>query len=472
MSERELRRVEVLSRVKEGELKLVDAAELMAIGYRQVKRLWKRYRKEGPEGLQHRSAGRESNGAKPKKFRERVLRLVRSKYSGEEGKRFGPTLAAEHLESDDGLKVNAETLRLWMLQEGLWSRQRQRKPHRQRRERKGHFGELVQLDGSFHAWVEERGAVWCLMNMVDDATGETLSQFHEQETIWAAVDVFRKWVEKYGVPLYLYTDWKNVYVRKPTEAELAAGTVPLTEFGRMCQELGTKIIAANSPQAKGRVERSNGTLQDRLIKKMRLAGIRSMAEANEYLLREYLPDHNRRFRRQPAQAENYHRKNPGKRKMDAIFRLKTERTISHDWVVRYQNRFLQIERESGYAPAAAKVTVSEGRDASLQVLYRGRPVKCREIAAPPARPKPPQIVNRQAVEIRKKLHRPASDHPWKRCPVKLSQPEVAERFGGAGGGYRKSTLQDFPPPPPAPHSLTATRGHFYFGKNGDISILV
>lgn len=460
MSKRELRRVEVLARVKEGELKLVDAAELMGVGYRQAKRLWKRYRKEGAEGLQHRSAGRESNRAKPKKFRERVLRLVRKKYGGEEGKRFGPTLTAEHLESDDGLTVNAETLRLWMLEEGLWSRQRQRKQHRQRRERKEHFGELVQLDGSFHAWVEERGAVWCLMNMVDDATGTTLSQFHEQETIWAAVDVFRKWVEKYGVPLSLYTDWKNVYVRKPTEAERAAGTAPLTEFGRMCQELGTKIIPASSPQAKGRVERSNGTLQDRLVKTMRLAGIRTMAAANAYLLKQYLPDHNRRFCREPAQPQDYHSQAPGKRELDAIFRLKTERTISNDWVVRYEGRSLQIERESGYAPAAAKVMVSEGRDGSLQVFYRGRQVQCRQIAAPAARPKPPQSVHRRAVEIQKKLHRPASDHPWKRCPWKEAQPKVGQAFGGAGGGYRKSILQDFPPPPPAPHSLTATRGHF------------
>jgi transposase len=460
MSQKELRRVEVLSRVKAGELKLVDAAELMGVSYRQTKRLWKRYRKEGAAGLQHRSAGRESNGAKPKRFRERVLRLVRQKYGGGEGKRFGPTLAAEHLESDEGLTVHAETLRLWMLQEGLWSRQRQRKQHRRRRERKEHFGELVQLDGSFHAWVEERGPVWCLMNMVDDATGTTLAQFHEQETIWAAVDVFRKWVEKYGVPLYLYTDWKNVYVRQPTEAELAAGTVPLTEFGRMCQELGTKILPASSPQAKGRVERSNGTLQDRLVKKMRLQGVRTMAEANQFLWQQYLPDHNRRFRREPAKPEDYHSKAPGKRELDAIFRLKQERTISNDWVVRYEGRYLQIERQSGYAPAAGKVMISEGRDGSLRVFYRGRPVECRQIAAPAPKPKPPRIVNRQAVEIRKKLYRPANDHPWKRCPAKVSRAEVAERFGGAGGSYGKSTLQDFPPPPPAPHSLTATRGHF------------
>jgi Helix-turn-helix domain len=458
MSRGELRRVEVLSRVQEGGLKLVNGAELMGVSYRQGKRLWKRYGEEGPEGLQHRSAGRESNRAKPKKFREQVLRLVRKKYGGEPGKRFGPTLAAEHLEADDGLEVNAETLRLWMLAEGLWSRQRSRKQHRQRRARKAHFGELVQLDGSFHAWLEERGPVLCLMNLVDDATSTTLSQLHEQETTWAAADVLRAWVEEHGVPLALYADWKNVYQREPTEAERLAGEVPLTQFGRMCQELGTKTIPANSPQAKGRVERNHGTQQDRLIKKMRLKGIRAMAAANRYLRQEYLPDHNRRFRGEAAEPENYHRKAPGKRELDAIFRLQEKRTISNDWVVRYQGRFLQIERESRYAPAGGKVTVSEGRDGSLKVRYRDREVNCREIAAPLPQPQP--VASGPAVEVRKKLHRPASDHPWKAWKPKPSWAAEAEVVGGAVGGSGKSKPQDFPPPPTA-HSLSSVpRGQF------------
>ena len=458
MSRGELRRLEVLSGVKRRELKLVDGAELMRVSYRQAKRLWKRYREEGAEGLQHRSAGRESNRAKPKKFRDKVLRLVRKKYGGEPGKRFGPTLAAEHLEADDGVKVNAETLRLWMLGEGLWSRQRRRKQHRQRREPKGHFGELVQLDGSFHHWFEERGEELCLMNMVDDATGDTWSELHEQETTWAAADVLRAWVEEHGVPLALYADWKNVYQREPTEAELLAGEAPLTQFGRMCQELGTAIIPANSPQAKGRVERNHGTQQDRLIKKMRLKGICTVAAANQYLRKEYLPDHNRRFRREPAQPEDYHRKTPGKRELDAVFRLKEQRRISNDWVVRYQGRFLQIERESRYAPAGGTVTVSEGRDGSLRVLYRDREVKCREILAPPPQPHP--VASGPAVEVRKKLHRPASHHPWKIWRPKPGRAAESKMNGGAVGGSGKSKLQDFPPPPTAHSSASVPRGHF------------
>jgi len=426
MSRRELRRVEVLSRVKEGELKVVNAAELMGVSYRQGKRLWKRYREEGAEGLKHRSAGRRSNRALPRELREKVLRRVRDHYGGEEGERFGPTLAAEHLETDDGLKVDAETLRRWMLAEGLWSRGRKRKQHRKRRERRRHFGELVQLDGSFHDWLEERGPQLCLMNMVDDATGTTLPQLHEQETTWAAADVYRAWVERYGVPHALYTDWKNVYVVEPTEEQRLSGEEPLTQFGRMCRSLGTKIIAANSPQAKGRVERNHGTHQDRLIKKLRLREIRTVEEANRYLRQHYLPEHNRRFRREPASPEDYHRKAPGRRELDAIFRLEEERTISNDWVVRYQGRFLQIERESRYAPAGGKVIVSQGRDGGLRVLYRGREVRWREIAAPAPRPQPRVVAPGRAVEVRKKLHRPPpSDHPWKKWRPKSWQQSPA-----------------------------------------------
>src|SRR5205085_3788866 len=209
----------------------------------------------------HGHAGKASNRSQPSKLRRQALNLIRRKYSGTEGERFGSTLAAEHLAEEDGLIVDHETLRRWMLAEGLWSRQRKRKPYRQRRERKAHFGELVQLDGSFHDWLEDRGPRGCLMNMVDDATGRTLARLHEQETIWGAVDVLRAWVKKYGVPRALYTDWKNVYVRPPNEEERDSGQPALTQFGRMCADLGTKIIAASSPQAKGRVERNHGTHQ-------------------------------------------------------------------------------------------------------------------------------------------------------------------------------------------------------------------
>jgi transposase-like protein len=341
-----------------------------------------------------------------------VLRLVRRRYGGEVGERFGPTLAAEHLQSDEGLKVDHETLRRWMLAEGLWSRERKRKQHRRRRERQEHFGELVQMDGSFEAWLPGSGQKQCLMNMVDDATSKTLSQLQEQETTWAAVDVLRAWIEKYGVPHALYTDWKNVYLREPTAKERLRGEAPLTQFGQMCRKLGVRIIGASSPQAKGRVERSNGTQQDRLIKKLRLYRMRTMEKANRYLRQHYLPDHNRRFSREPHSTEDYHRQRPSRAELDALFRLEQERVISNDWVVQYQGRLLQIERKSRYAPAGGKVVVSEGRDGGLQICYRDRAVRWREIAAPPPRAESRPRAPGHALQLRRNEPQPVT-HPWK-----------------------------------------------------------
>jgi hypothetical protein len=413
MSSNELRRVGVLARVASAKLNLINAAEILELSYRQVKRLWHRYREEGAEGLKHRNAGRSSNRSKPKKLREKILRLVRKKYSGQEGERFGPQLAAEHLASDDQLVVSAPTLRRWMLAEGLWSRARKRRAHRQWRERKKHFGELVQMDGSFHAWLEERGPRGCLMNMVDDATGTTSARLGAEETIWAAAGVLRAWVEKYGVPLALYTDWKNVYVREPSEEELARGEVPVTQFGQMCQRLGIRIIAANSAQAKGRVERNHGTHQDRLVKKMRLKKIATYAQANEFLEREYLREHNRRFAKAPASEKDYHHSVPKQRELQDVFHLETGRVISNDWVVRYENRYFQVQRQARrYAPAKATVKVCVWEDGRLEIHYRGQALPWQEIAAPASTPVPkPDGV--KANSAKRKPPVPGADHPWR-----------------------------------------------------------
>jgi hypothetical protein len=405
----------------------MDAAVILRLSYRQAKRLWRRYREEGAEGLKHRNAGRASNRKKPKRFRDRVLRLVRQKYSGEEDKRFGPTLAAEHLASEDHLEINAETLRQWMLAEGLWSPGRQRRAHRRRRERKEHFGELVQLDGSFEDWFEGRGPRGCLMNMVDDATSQTEAVLGKEETIWAAAGVLRSWIQKHGVPLALYTDWKTVYLHAPTAQEELRGVVPVTQFGRMCKQLGIRIIGAGSPQAKGRVERSHGTHQDRLIKKMRLQGMRDYAAANRFLQTQYLPEHNRRFARRPAQGEDYHRA-PGQRELEKAFHLETEHVIDNHWVVRHNNRYFQLQRATRYyAPAKAKVTVCEWEDGRLEIRYRGRAVRWEEIGAPA-----PAAARATKSTLPNTGHRkpiiPAADHPWRR-------------------DYRKMRPWRSPPPP-------------------------
>ena len=416
MSARELTRVEVLSRVKAGALSLQSAATLLAVSYRQAKRLALRYRAEGAKGLKHQSAGRASNHARPTAERERVVALVRAKYSGPVEVRFGPTLAAEHLASDDGLTVHRDTLRRWMLSAGLWSRARKRSPHRQRRERKAHFGELVQLDGSFHRWYENRAPRGCLMNLVDDATGRTLARLGAEETIWAAADVLRRWIEAYGVPLALYTDWKNVYVRVPNAEELATGAVPLTQFGRMCADLDIAIIAASSPQAKGRVERNHGTHQDRLVKKLRCLGIADATAANAFLEATYLPEHNTRFAQAPASTDDFHRRTPSRTALDAAFQLEETRVLSNDWVVRYATRYFQVARQSQQPPARSLVLVREAATGAIDIRYRGRRVHWTEIPAPVPTlvPLAPPLEPGAAPS---RGSRPCADHPWRHDPI-------------------------------------------------------
>src|ERR1700687_5670700 len=424
MSKRELGRVEVLARVRSKQLRGLDAGRLLRVSYRQAKRLWKRYREEGAAGLKHRSAGGSSNrahdekfrqqvlrrgggkdggggggglGAEPggaalagggsnrahdEKFRQQVLRRVREKYGGAVGERFGPTLAAEHLASEDGLQVHAETLRRWMLTEGLWSRERKRRRHLLRRERKEHFGEMVQMDGSFHAWLEERGPQGCLIDLVDDATSTTWARLGEQETIWAVVDALRAWIERYGVPQSVYVDWKNVYKRAATVKEQLRGEEPVTQFGRMCAKLGIAVIAASSPQGKGRVERQHGTHQDRLVKKLRRVGIADATAANAFLETTYLPEHNVRFAQAPASTDDFHRRTPGRITLDRVLQLEETRVLSNDWVIRYDTRYFQVARQSHQAPARSTVLVRENADGAIEIRYRERLMRRTESAAP------------------------------------------------------------------------------------------
>jgi hypothetical protein len=197
----------------------------------------------------------------------------------------------------------------------------------------------VQLDGSFHRWFEDRGPTCCLLTLVDDATGRSWGRFSAQETIWAAVEVLRAWIGAHGVPRALYTDWKNVYVRAPTESERVTETVPRTQFGRMCATLGIQIIPASSPQTKGRIERHHATHQDRLVKKLRRLGIGDAARANAWLEQTYWADHNQRFARAAVAPADFHVPVPRGLRLDQVFRLETTRTVSNDWVVRYDSRF-------------------------------------------------------------------------------------------------------------------------------------
>jgi hypothetical protein len=431
MSRKEFDRGAVFRRVEGGALTLKEAAPLLKMSYRQAKRMYGRFRGEGPAGLVHQSVGRISNHARPAAEREQVVELVRAHYGGTArrgpGQRFGPKLAAEHLWEDHGIAVPCSTLRDWMTNAGLWSRVRRSSPKPKRRERRTHFGELVQFDGSFHDWFEGRGdragVRSCVMNMVDDATGITLLRFGDQETIWAAADVLRAWIAKFGVPRALYTDWKNVYKREPTSREEAMGEEGHTQFGRMCAKLGIEIIAASTPQAKGRVERSNGTQQDRLIKKMRLLGIDNDAAANAYVEATYLPQHNARYAVVAASPVDYHLPRDPALLDCVVFCLEHGRRVSNDFVVQFGKQSLQLQRAArGRVPAGAKVIVRETREGPLRVIHvnrRGTERECSWIPAAPRAKRPPSAPTPKAPKPRQP---PATDHPWRTRGAYASHP--------------------------------------------------
>lgn len=251
------------------------------------------------------------------------------------------------------------------------------------------------------------------MNMVDDATGDTHCRMGEQETIWAAAGVLRSWIEKYGVPRALYTDWKNVYKREPTERERLQGKAPTTQFGRMCERLEIRIIAANSPQAKGRVERNNGVHQDRLVKKLRRKGLQDYQAANAYLEAEYLPEHNRRFAREAARPEDYHVRTPSAARLREVFRLETERWISNDWVVQYRGHFLQLKPQNRrYGPTQSKALICEWEDGAVEVRYRNERIEYEDLVLRPSVDRAAKARPRHA-PARGVGGKPAQDHPWR-----------------------------------------------------------
>lgn len=426
MSARELTRATVLARVKAGTVTVREAGALLGVTYRQAKRLWARYRAGGPKALVHRSAGRPSNRARPAAERETVLALVRAHYGGRAargpGQRFGPTLLAEHLWCDHGMLVPVTTLTRWLRAAGLWTRARRGRPRHQRRARRAHFGELVQLDGSFHDWFEGRGPRACLLTLIDDATGTTLLRFGAEETTWAAAGALRAWIECYGIPRALYTDWKSVYQRAPTLGERLRGEPAVSQFGRMCAKLGIELIGASSPQAKGRVERGHGTHQDRLIKKMRLRGIADVAAANAYVAATYLPAHNQRFAIAPAAPADYHlpwdrRRLPA----DDVFCRETVRTVAPDYVVQYEGRGLQLDRAArGRVPARSQVLVRETEDGRVRVVQvdpAGRPHELRWTAAPPRRSKPAPLPVPPPVGSPPPAAAAPAASPWKPPPT-------------------------------------------------------
>jgi len=410
MSAKERERLKIFLRVKRGELQQKEAAALSGLDYRHLRRLYQRYCKQGDRGVVHQGRGQPSNRARSAAFKASVLARYQERYPD-----FGPTLAAEKL-TLDGLEVDHETLRGWLMKAGLWQRRRKRKRHRSWRERRAHFGELVQLDGSHHQWFEKRAGKCCLMNMVDDAQGTTLSWLAEEETIFAAMSLLWQWIERYGIPQSLYTDKKNVYVvDEKTRAKAAdSGEEVLTQFGRACQQLGIKIITAHSPQAKGRVERNHGTYQDRLVKEFRLVELSTIAEGNAFLQDRYCEQLNEKFAVVPRSAVDFHRSAKGY-DLASIFCIEEERTLTADWIVRFENQFYQLQPLRKAQVAKGKVRVRRYLNGELHFCYQERDLIYILL---PERPKPKPAVKminkkRGAESRTSEQYIPPANHAWR-----------------------------------------------------------
>jgi hypothetical protein len=399
-------RLDALNRVKRKELTVVAAAQLAGLSLRQMRRVWKRFKSDGAAGLVHRLRGRAGNRRLSQEKRERAVKLHQEKYAD-----FGPTLACEKLGSQDDLKLSPNTLTGLLKERGLWERRRRRGKHRKRRVRRASFGSMAQMDGSHHDWFEGRGPKCVLMVMIDDATNQTYARFYPAETTEAAFEIFGRWVKRHGLPRSVYVDRHSIYrdedhPQKPTQ------------FGRAMKELGVELICANSPQAKGRVERRNAVFQDRLVKEMRLRGISDMAQANALLEHSFLAELNDRFAIEAASDQDLHRAVESGVALDEVLSVQEQRVVGSDWCVRWRNRFLQIQAEHATLKLPGKrVVIKQLSDGRLLVEHKGDKLSVQEFGSKPAtaqKTRKPIVNNRR--------YKPSDDHPWKGGPAVGSRP--------------------------------------------------
>lgn len=420
LSKKERDRIRVIHDIERGRLKSMEAAMVLGISTRQLRRVRRRYKEEGDKGLMHRSRGRPSSNRIADDVRERAIEIIEARYSD-----FGPRLACEKL-ALEGICVCEETIRKWMISEGLWKPRRRKEHHRARRERKQAFGELVQLDGSHHDWLEGRGERMVLMAMIDDATNTVSAHFSQSEDAKSCMILLKDWLKTYGCPGAIYADRHSIWVARAGESGYREDT-DTTQLRRCLRELNIEFIAANSPQAKGRVERLFGTLQDRLVKEMRLRGINNMDDANQFLKEEYLPMHNERFGKEPSSRVNAHRKLERIYNLERIFSIHDERRVQNDYTVRFRKRIFQIDKPVYPGLRGGMVTVESWLDGSLHLSFRGKLLNWHEIPEKNGRiggrvavpTEQPGETPRVAPSLSKWV--PPKDHPWRRYAINTSK---------------------------------------------------
>ena len=393
LRQRELRRLHIIRKVLEGTMTQREAAGLISLTERQVRRIVKRIREEGDKGIRHRSRGRPSNRKLP--FKEKIIQLYRKNYPD-----FGPTLFTEKLSEREEIALSRETARIWLMEAGDWKKHRKRKAHRQWRERKDHYGEMLQMDGSHHDWFEDRGPKCVLIAYIDDATGRVYGRFYDHEGTIPAMDSFKRYITKFGLPMSVYLDKHTTY-KSWVKRDDFQDKEPISQFGRALSELGVRMLFAHSPQAKGRIERLFNTFQDRLVKEMRLKGVKTIEEANRFLA-FYLPVYNRRFSVTPKKEEDLHR--PVTSDLDAILCIKTERTLKNDHTFQLKGRLYQVEDRI----RANRVTIEEPIKGAMRIRHKGVRVAFHEIVERPAKPE-----KERPYLPKGKGHRPPLNHAWR-----------------------------------------------------------
>jgi transposase len=409
MSEKEVNRLEVIQRVEEKRLKQKTAAELLGISERQVKRLLRRFRQQGARGLVSKRRGKPSNNQMSKETLRKVLDLLKGKYKG-----FGPTLACEKLVEVEGLKISDESVRQLMLAEGLWKAKKARKVEvHQMRERRASIGELEQMDGTDHDWFEGRGERCTLLVMIDDASGQLGAlSFVEEESFFGYCGLLKQYIAAHKRPAGLYTDKHGIFrVNMPN----AGSGDNLTQFGRAMQALDIPILCANTPQAKGRVERVNQTLQDRLVKEMRLRKIDNMQDGNAYLP-EFIADFNARFAVPPRSSVDAHRPLLPHQNLDQILTWQEPRLPSKNLTIQFRNVVYQIQTDRpAYALHKAPLTVCQNQQGKVTILY-----KAEELSYTIFRKQEHQAEVVTSKQVASKPWRPAKDHPWRRSNAALA----------------------------------------------------
>jgi hypothetical protein len=400
LSQKELIRLHIIQKILNKELRHKEASDILSLSERQIRRIVSRVKSEGDRGIVHKSRGKPSNRRIPRRIKDKVIECYRTKYSG-----FGPTFASEKLFERDKIKVHHETLRQWLMESGDWKKVRKSRSHRQWRERKHHVGEMIQMDGSHHDWFEQRGPKCVFMGYIDDADGNTFGRFYPYEGTFPAMDSFKRYARKYGIPVSLNLNKHSTYksTAKPSIDDMLSNTKPLSEFERTMKEFGVKVIHADSPQAKGRVERLFRTLQDRLVKEMRLEKISTIDDANKFLAR-YLPKHNKKFAVKPAKQCDLHREIPKGTNLDRIICRKTQRVLKSDMTVEYNNKLYQIKDKIN----TRKIVIEERISGRQIMTYKDKILRFKEITSRAKKQQKPVINGRK----RSQRYVPPIDHPW------------------------------------------------------------